>query len=86
VFQVGGAVSFCDHPHSDENDRRSHSVAAVAATASACRRELGDVKIETGARGTARITGIEVPDGCRYLILSTADGSMDAPAELPVTL
>ncbi|MEQ1858501.1 MAG: hypothetical protein ABMA13_01045 [Chthoniobacteraceae bacterium] len=58
----------------------------IQARAEAHRRELKDVKIEHDALGTLRITGIEVPDDCRYVILSSADESLDTPAELPATL
>lgn len=58
----------------------------IRAQAEARCRELKDVKVEHDGRGTVRITGIEVPEDCRYLILSGGDESLDAPAELPATL
>ncbi|MEQ1852505.1 MAG: hypothetical protein ABMA01_13055, partial [Chthoniobacteraceae bacterium] len=51
--------------------------------------ELRNVKVEHDGHGTVRITDIEMPDDCRYLVLSNpsaAEASLDAPAELPATL
>lgn len=61
----------------------------MQARAEALCRELPNVKIERGGEGVVRITGLEMPDDCRYLILSSAGGaneSFDLSAELPATL
>jgi hypothetical protein len=52
-------------------------------------REVRDVKVEHDGHGKVRITGIEMPEDCRYLVLSNpsaAEESLDAPAELPASL
>jgi hypothetical protein len=52
-------------------------------------RELRNVKMEHDGHGKVRIRGIEMPEDCRYLVLSNPSGaeeSLDAPAELPATL
>jgi hypothetical protein len=61
----------------------------IQAQAEARGHELRNVKVEHDGKGKVRITGIDMPDDGRYLVLSNpsaAEESLDAPAELPATL
>jgi hypothetical protein len=61
----------------------------IQAQADARCHELKNVKVAHDGHGTVRITGIEMPEDCRYLVLSNpsaGDESLNAPAELPATL
>jgi hypothetical protein len=72
-----------------EGEFRLRPFREIQAAAEALRRELPAVTMESDDHGDVRLTGIEMPDDCRYLILSSdagADDSSDLPAELPATL
>ncbi|MDZ4288936.1 MAG: hypothetical protein U0984_13300 [Prosthecobacter sp.] len=45
-------------------------------------QELKNITVELDGQGTTRISGIVMPENCRYLVLS----NLDAPSKLPVTL
>jgi hypothetical protein len=61
----------------------------IQAQAEARGREIQNVKVEHDGKGKVRITGIEMPEDCRYLVLSNpsaAEEALDAPVALPATL
>jgi hypothetical protein len=61
----------------------------IQEAADAKRHELKHLRLEHDGSGTVRISGIEMPEDCRFLVLSNPSqggAALDAPADMPATL